>query len=96
MSDNDQLVGIIHAEDLHRALDTDVPAEFVNADDIATRSTMSVSPDANLIEALRDFGLRDVETLPVINSADGSRKLVGLLLRADVTRRYRVEVLRNK
>lgn len=95
MSDNDQLVGIIHAEDLHRVLDTDVAAGFVNADDIATKSPVSVSPDANLIEALRDFGLRDVETLPVIDGVGGSRTLVGLLLRADVTRRYRAELLRN-
>jgi CIC family chloride channel protein len=95
MNDNDQLVGIIHAEDLHRVLDTDVAAGFVNADDIATKSPVSVSPDANLIEALRDFGLRDVETLPVINDVGGSRTLVGLLLRADVTRRYRAELLRN-
>jgi CIC family chloride channel protein len=93
MNDADQLIGIIYPEDLHRVLDTDITPALVNADDIATMAPVSVSPDANLIEALRDFGVRDVETLPVVNGKGGSRTLVGLLLRADVMRRYRDEVL---
>jgi CIC family chloride channel protein len=91
MDDDDQLIGIIRPEDLHRVLDTDMPLELVNAEDIALMTRMSVSPDANLLEALRDFGTRDVETLPVV--AGTNSKLVGLLLRADVMRRYRQELL---
>ena len=57
---------------------------------------LAVSPNANLLEALRDFGQRDVETLPVEEVHNGKRKLVGLLLRSDVMRRYRIEMLRRK
>ena len=73
-----QLVGIIRPEDLHRVLDSDLPPQLVRAEDIATRAPLAVSPDENLLEALRDFGSRDVETLPVELGTGNSRRLVGL------------------
>ena len=95
MNDDDELVGIIRPEDLHRALDTDLDPRLINADDIALVSPVAVAPDANLLEALRDFGSRDIEMLPVeVQRGDGQRKLVGLLLRNEVMRRYRMELLR--
>jgi len=93
MREDGSLLGIIRPEDLHRVLDTDISPYLVNADDIAMVSPIAVSPDENLLEALRDFGTRDVDTLPVeINSA-GKRVLIGLLIRADVMARYREELL---
>ena len=59
-------------------------------------SPISVSPDENLLEALRDFGTRDVDTLPVVAGTGSGRRLIGLLLRADVMRRYREEMLRRR
>ena len=88
-----KLVGIIRPSDLHRVLDSDVSPHLVNAEDIALRAQISVSPAENLIEALRDFGARDVETLPVEVGAGTNRRMVGLLLRSDVMRRYRQEIL---
>ena len=69
-------------------------ASLLNAEDVALMSPIAVSPDANLLEALRDFGTRDIDTLPVESRQDGRRQLVGLLLRSDVMRRYREEMLR--
>lgn len=88
-----KLIGIIRPSDLHRVLDSDVSPHLVNAEDIALRSPISVLPSENLIEALRDFGTRDVETLPVEIGKGESRRLIGLLLRSDVMKRYRQEVL---
>ena len=88
-----KLAGIIRTEDLHRVLDSEISRHLIYASDIALRSPISVSPQENLIEALRDFGSRDVETLPVEIGTGENRKLVGLLLRADVMRRYRQEML---
>lgn len=96
MGDDGKLVGIIRAEDLHRVLDSDLQPELVNAEDIALRSAIAVHPSENLIEAMRDFGARDVETLPVEVGVGESRRLVGLLLRADVMRRYRQEMLTGR
>ena len=95
MNEHNQLVGIIRPEDLHRVLDTDMPLHVINAEDIAMMSPVSVSPDANLLEALRDFGSRDVEMLPVELEAGNQRRLVGILLRSEVMRRYRMELLRK-
>lgn len=91
--DEGKLIGIIRPSDLHRVLDSDISPHLVNAEDIAMRSPISVSPAENLIEALRDFGSRDVETLPVEVGTGANRHLIGLLQRSDVIRRYRQEIL---
>jgi len=96
MNDEGRLAGIIRPEDLHRILDSELPPQLIQADDIAMRAPLSVSPNENLLEALRDFGTRDVETLPVEVGSGSNRKLVGLLLRADVMRRYRHEMLHSR
>ncbi|MFP6757442.1 MAG: chloride channel protein, partial [Alphaproteobacteria bacterium] len=94
MDDAGNLVGIIRSEDLHRVLDSDISPSLLNAEDVALMSPIAVSPDANLLEALRDFGTRDIDTLPVESRRGERRQLVGLLLRSDVMRRYREEMLR--
>ena len=94
MDADERLIGIIRAEDLHRVLDADLEPHLVNAEDIVMKSPLSVSPELNLLEAMRDFGSRDIETLPVETGTGSSRRLVGLLLRADVLSRYRREMLR--
>jgi len=95
MNDEDRLIGIIRPEDLHRVLDSDVPPQLVNAQDIALATPLSVAPSDNLLEALRDFGTRDIETLPVESGRGPAKRLVGLLMRSDVMRRYRQEMLRR-
>ncbi len=95
MNEAGKLIGIIRPEDLHRVLDTDLQPQLVYAADIALLSPIAVSPDENLLEAVRDFGTRDVETLPVEIGTGEDRELVGLLLRSDVMDRYREELLRR-
>ena len=58
--------------------------------------TVNVGGTVHLLEALRDFGACDVETLPVQSTVGDSRRIVGLLLRSDVMRRYREEMLRRR
>ena len=96
MGDDGKLIGIIRPEDLHRVLDSDISTSLLNADDIAMTSPLAVSPDDNLLEAMRDFGSRDIETLPVETGQGQSRQLIGLLLRSDVMSRYRKEMLRRR
>lgn len=89
-----RLLGTIRSADLHQVLQSDVSPQLVNAEDLTRMSPMTVPANANLLEALRDFGGSDTETLPVESGKGASRRLVGLLLRADVMRRYREEMLR--
>ena len=46
-------------------LDADLEPHLVNAEDIVMKSPLSVSSELNMLEAMRDFGSWDVETLPV-------------------------------
>jgi len=96
MDAENQLVGIIRAEDLHRVLDSDVSPRFIFADDLAAPAPLSLTPNQNLIEAIREFGAGDSETLPVEVQQGGKRRLLGLLLWSDVVRRYRSELLQKR
>ena len=91
-----RLVGVIRLADLHDFLEADVSPQLVNAQDVALSSPMTVPINANLLEALRDFGGTDIEAFPVEVGQGNSRRLVGLLLQADVMRRYREEMLRTR
>ncbi len=95
MNEEGRLVSLIRPGDLRRALDTELPSHLVKADDIAQIAPIALSTDANLLEALRDFGACDIESLPVESGRGRNRRVVGLLLRADVMRRYREEMLRR-
>ncbi len=96
MNEEGELVGIIRPVDLHRVIDSDLLPHMLNADDIAWTSPRTVAADATLLEALRDFGAADVETLPVVSGRGKSQRLVGMLQRSDVMRRYRRELLRRR
>jgi len=91
-----KVVGIIRPGDLQRVLDSDIAPQLVNAGDIAFTAPIALRPSDNLIEALRDFGASDIESLPVEIGRDESRQVVGLLLRSDAMRRYRKEMLRRR
>lgn len=93
MNGEGRLIGIIGSEDLHRAMDSDIAPHFVYADDIASPPPLSVSPDENLLEMLRDFGTRDIEMLPVEEGSGENRRLSGLLIRSEVMQIYRREML---
>ena len=62
---------------------------------------MLICPAANMQiqethSSLRDFGSRDVEMLPVECDTGNQRRVVGILLRSEVMRRYRMELLRTQ
>ena len=96
MNDEGGLVGIIRPGDLLRVLDSDIPPHLINAEDVSMMAPIALRTDANLLEALRDFGACDIESLPVVSGEGESRRVVGLLLRSDVMRRYRREMLRAR
>jgi CBS domain-containing protein len=88
-----RLSGIIGSHDLQRVLDSDLPPHLINAGDIQQIAPPAVVPEDDLLDALREFGARDLEMLPVESRSGKSRKLVGLLMRVDVMRRYRMETI---
>lgn len=96
MNEEGRLVGIIRPGDLQRVLDSEIPPHLINAEDVAMMAPIALRTDANLLEALRDFGACDVETLPVETGQGDSRRVVGMLLRSTVMGRYREEMLRRR
>jgi CIC family chloride channel protein len=88
-----KVYGTIRAEDLRWILDAPITPELIRATDIAVDTPIVLSPDENILEAIRDFGTGDTEFLPVEDRSGDNGKLVGMLLRSDVMRRYREELL---
>ncbi len=94
VNEENRLVGVIRPEAIRVLLESDISTQLVNADDLAEQAPASVSPSDNLIEAMREFGVGDLDVLTVETVTTKSRRLVGILLLSDVMRRYREELLR--
>lgn len=86
------MVGIISFSDIRDAAQTEGMEENVVARDLATSDVVTLKPNHNLNEALDKFSELDVEQIPVVKVGD-SKKVIGLLLRADVQAVYNREIL---
>jgi CIC family chloride channel protein len=84
------LVGMISAPGLRDALadgDAHPPGSLVLAADLASPEPDPVTTDDTLLTALRRFGRRDTDVLPVVEAANHHR-LVGLVTRQDLWNAY--------
>jgi CIC family chloride channel protein len=82
-----ELAGIVSIQDLERAKAAG-PIEGRVVGDIATREGLQVAyPYEPMWKALRRLGRRDLGRLPVVEE-EGSRRLVGMVRRADIIRAY--------
>lgn len=85
-----RLTGIIAYSDLRQVLREQMGDEtrlLIIAQDVATAHPVTMTPDENLNDAMRKFGLRDTEQLPVVDARDGDR-LIGMLRRSEVINAY--------
>jgi len=82
-----ELAGVVSIQDLERAKAAG-PIGGRVVGDIATREGLQVAyPYEPMWKALRRLGRRDLGRLPVVE-AEGSRRLVGMVRRADIIRAY--------
>ncbi len=96
MNSAGQFQGVIRAEDLHRLLDSDMSSSLLRAHDIVQPAPTRLSPEENLLDAMQGFGYaQEVESLPVVIVSEGEPRLIGMLPRSRVMRRYRQEMLRH-
>ena len=87
VDDAGHLAGVVSIQDLERAKAAGSIAGRTVAD-IATREGLLVAyPYEPMWKALRRLGRRDVGRLPVVEE-EGSRRLAGLVRRADIIRAY--------
>ena len=90
-----RLTGVISIDDLRRSLpDLREAGGVLIAQDLATDVVLSLREDDTLDTAMRQFGKRTYEELPVLPAAGGDVP-VGLLNRQDVINAYNREILKS-
>ncbi|NQT19513.1 MAG: chloride channel protein [Planctomycetes bacterium] len=82
--------GMVSARELVSVIRDSRAAGGLTAKDCAHEEHFLLTPVQDLLEAFREFGMRDVSALPVVEDAD-SRKLVAVVTRGDLLARYRHE-----
>ena len=94
VDDKGDLMSVISVDDLRRSLpDQSALSGVVIAEDIGTSPVHYVREDDTLDSAMRQFGKRNFEELPVLPAGD-SRKPVGTIRRHDVIKAYNKEILK--
>ncbi len=78
--ENGALVGIVALSDVHKLSPQD--REAMQVKDIMSRTPVTLSPNAPLMDALRIMSVNDIGRIPVI----AGRDLVGIVTRTDVVR----------
>lgn len=86
-----EFAGMLGYQQVARALEEGL-IDIVIAADLQVPEEESVTPDETLLAAMRKMNLRDVDLLPVLEGAD-SRRLIGLLSRADIMEAYQTRLL---
>jgi CIC family chloride channel protein len=89
-----QLVGVVSIRDLERTLATGSIAGKTVADIATTDGLILAYPHEPMWVALRRLGTRDLSRLPVVEE-EGSRKLIGVVRRADIVRAYNQAIVKR-
>lgn len=80
-----ELIGVVSIKDLDNAIVGNIANRTVA--DIATTDVLVAYPYEPMGAALQRLGVRQISRLPVVEE-EGSRKLVGIVLRADIIKAY--------
>jgi predicted transcriptional regulator len=86
-----ELTGLLSLNDLGDREDLEHLGSLVLADDLVNRRTVFLSPDDNLIHALEFFGEREFDKLPIVESVDGRKQLLGHVSYRDIIGFYQRE-----
>ena len=87
-----ELEGMLSYQQISRALDDGALLDLLIVADLAEPILEVVSPDDSLLDAMNRMGLRDIDSVPVVERRE-PRHLLGLLSRSDVMEAYRTNLL---
>ncbi len=90
-NDRGYLTGLLSLNDLEGREDLEDLELLVVAADIVNRRTVFLSPNDNLIRALEFFGDAEFDKLPIVETSDGQRKLLGHVCYRDIIGFYQRE-----
>lgn len=94
VNDEGYLTGVISLNDLKDEVFSGKNLETTLAKDFgARRNIITVTPEETLEQAMRDFGIKEVGDLPVVENTKKGMKLVGLLRRSDIIIAYNKKVV---
>ncbi len=91
LNEKDELEGIVSLQDFQEAVAQPEVTDVLVVGELMTSSVSTALPEDSLEEALLKIGDRNIEYLPVLESAD-SRKVIGLVSRRDILTCYNREV----
>lgn len=94
VDDDGLLVGVISFNDLRRHIYDEHLGSVVIAHDLAKRDVTALTPEDSLLVAFEKIVTRDIDQLPVVDSAD-RRRIVGFLSRRNLLTAYNAAVLRR-
>ncbi len=86
-----RFAGLIAVKDLDDRDDLEGLEALVLADDLVNRRPISLTPDANLIEALQFFGDKEFDKIPIVDGPGHEAQLLGTLQYGDILDFYRQE-----
>jgi CIC family chloride channel protein len=89
------LEGVISFSDLKESLLEDGLNGLVIAKDLANNDVVTVSPEESLASCLNKFSFIDIEQLPVVQTVNGKREVLGVITRSQLMNAYRQEMVKR-
>ena len=92
MNQNNKMTGVVSFQDIREIMLEEGLEELVVMRDVAETDLIKLYPHDNLTQAIKKFGIKDIEAIPVVDPED-KQQLLGILKRKDVIDTYNKAVL---
>ncbi len=86
LNKNKNISGIITLHVLKSILGENELSDFLVAADIANKDVITATPDENLNNIMHKIGFKEINTIPVVDDANG--KIIGIITRKDIIKSY--------
>ncbi len=90
-NDEGEFSGLLSFDDLGNRKELEHMSSLLVADDLVNRRPVCLSPTDNLIRALEFFGEGEFDKLPIVDTAEGGKKLLGHVRYRDIIGFYKRE-----
>ncbi len=87
VDDEELMTGIFSMTDIRRILNDDIPPTLVIAEDIATRSVITVTPETELTDVMKKLTARNLDEIPVVDTEE-PRKVLYMMSRRTLLAHY--------
>ncbi len=92
MNQENKMTGVVSFQDIREIMLEDGLEHVVVMKELAETDLIKLFPHDNLTRAIKKFGIKDIEAIPVVDPED-QQKLLGVLKRKDVIDTYNKAVL---